>query len=303
MPIIDPETGLIHTGDSEPELKALSVPIERAPAQVGVLVQAALAGQLPRARQPLYYQPATLSPVHISMVFDRACGLSQVEICEKYNYQKHQVSRILSHPDAEYLLGAILAQMADNLTDPVQRLQAYAHEAINVKVNLLRTTANEGLKNKVASDILDRAGYGPQQNINVNTRREERLHLTAELTHRIAGAVDVVRRTASVDYKKYLVSAQAEGGTEDQSVGSDLQAALANPQSAAGGVDQPVVVRGALSGLDNHSASGASPGDSSLEPSPRNDDSCPRCGSFLAWSTGPGGSRIARCTNCHQRVA
>jgi hypothetical protein len=200
--LIDPEVGFISK-DGEASPAAAPTTVVRPPRTVSDVVRDALGGLLPRGRALREGEPAVLSALHISMVFDKALGMRTKELAEKYDTTESWVSRIIHHPDAEHLLAVIMGQVADNLTDPRARLQGYAHEALNVKVELLRTSRNDALRDRIATDFLDRAGYGAPQKLEINDHKT--FSLDPETSAKLSGALDAARRVSSVDYKRFLV--------------------------------------------------------------------------------------------------
>lgn len=245
--LIDVETGLIS---GLPEGAALEAPPKAAlPIDIPGLIKAALAGVLPR--DPSFEwedgMPRTLNAAHIAMLLDRTLGYSNAEIAAKHDYSPVQVSRVLRHPDAQYLIGAMMGKLADRITDPVERLKTYAHEAINTKISLMRTSENEGLRNQIATDILDRAGYGSRRQVDVNETLK--FEMPAETADAVRTAAHEARRAATADFSRFLSRVTQEG----ESAGS--QPVLPEPGPATH-------LLSAAGGGSPRLASGASPGDS-----------------------------------------
>lgn len=224
--LIDPEVGFISAKDGEASPASASSLAVRPAKSVSDVVRDVLAGLLPRGRALRDGEPAVLSALHISMIFDKALGMRTKELAEKYDSTESWVSRIIHHPDAEFLLAAIMGQVADNLTDPRARLEGYAHEAINVKVELLRTSRNDALRDRIATDFLDRAGYGAPQKIDVNSHST--FSLDPETSAKLSGALDAARRVSTVDYKRFLVrgGGAPEAGSGEESITQTTQTPL-----------------------------------------------------------------------------
>lgn len=155
----------------EPEVKeGAVVPVATVPpsrsALVQELLQQALLGVLPVRRPLKPEEPAKFTPIHLCYVFDHANGMRAFEIAKHYGHHENTVRRILNHPFTEVLEAALAGQMADKLTDPLERMRAYAHEAIDVKVQILRDPSTaKSLRNTVAGDFLDRVGLGPRRQV------------------------------------------------------------------------------------------------------------------------------------------
>lgn len=163
----------------------------------------AMDGSLPRGRELKYWEPPALAPQHIAWCFDRAAGMRNIDIAEKYNVTPERVSVILNSPDAEYLMGEILAVGADRVADPIERMKGFAHEMINVKLSIIRDAeAPKSLKNEIASDFLDRAGYGARRKVDVNVKPS--ITLPVEQGKRLVDALEESMKVADVDYSAYL---------------------------------------------------------------------------------------------------
>lgn len=206
---LDPETGSREADEAEsshaaadfvysgPSLSSTAAAQQR----VQEVVLAALRGSLPRNRPLQRWEPAKLSARHVSMCCDKASGMSSAEIAEKYRMGTGYVNVILTHPDSLYVIGAIQALNADKLTDINARLQGYAHEMLTKKVEIMRTTADKRLQDSIASDILDRAGYGARRQIDLNASL--RFAMPAEQASLVSQALSEDNRVAVVDYRQF----------------------------------------------------------------------------------------------------
>lgn len=218
MARISPEDGMEKFEDEPSSFVPPSAPL---PETVPELVRAALSGLLPLSRPLKQWEPEKLSMVHINMVFDRAIGLRPGEIAEKYDTAPERVSVILNHPHAERLLGAIAAKMSERLTDPVERLRLMAHQAIDVKAEILANPkVHASIRDKVASDILDRAGYGARHKIDINAKNTHELILPAAHAERLTNVLEESKRIRDVDFTKFMVSKPQEGATRALSSGA-----------------------------------------------------------------------------------
>lgn len=127
------------------------------------IIEAAVRGDLPRDRELKEWEPDKLSTTAIQAILDRSAGVPVAVIAEKYNYNASYVSVLMNHPDAQTLMTTILSMSADRVTDIDERLKHLAPEAMNVKVELMRNSRLDTIRDKAASDILDMAGYGKKR--------------------------------------------------------------------------------------------------------------------------------------------
>lgn len=154
------------------------------------LIQQAMVGVLPTRRPLRPEEPKCFHTTHFAFIYDSLNGKSAAEIGATYNYTSFQVQRILEHPYTEVIEAALLGQMADKLTDPLERMRAYAHEAIDVKVQILRDVSSpKSLRNTIASDFLDRVGYGARKSVEV-IQSNKSPDVPNQLLERFAGALE-----------------------------------------------------------------------------------------------------------------
>lgn len=165
------------------------------------VIVAALEQRLPRARDLKPWEPDKLHARHIAMLTDRAGGATAKEIALKYKMHQVYVNRILTHPDSLIILGALQALNADKMSDVGARLQGYANEMLTGKMEIFRSTGDMRLKNSIATDILDRAGYGARQQVDLN--QTMRFVMPAAVAAQVAGALDESQKIGEVDYRQY----------------------------------------------------------------------------------------------------
>lgn len=184
--------------------------------RLALVVTKALAGDLLRGRQLQPWEPKALNPLHVNMVLDRAAGMKPCEISEKYGLSLARGSIILNHPDAVQIYNAVLSTSADNLADPRKRIESYAHEVLDIKMELVRDAETPRmLRDKIATDILDRAGYGARKQLDVDV--QHRVELPAAQASLLATALQESNRIADVDYSRFLLkSPTSEGGETPQ---------------------------------------------------------------------------------------
>lgn len=216
---IDPDSGF-GLGDTEPR-EVENRPSEASFVDVPGLVKAAMAGTLPGMRPLKPWESEKLSSLHVQMILDRASGYKPGELAQKYDMTPNRVSQILHHPAAEIIIGAILATLADRIIDPIERLKAYAHECIGVKVAIMRDpTTPRQLRNTVASDLLDRAGYGARQKIDVSkTTAPAAEPLSEDTAQRLARGLEESRKVREMDYARFTKTGEEGGGSVESSPG------------------------------------------------------------------------------------
>lgn len=217
---IDPETGGIWRDDDPPEPegdKGMYIPPPTRESPVPQLVADAMKGIMALTRPLKPLEPKKLSPVHIQMLMDRAMGMRPTEIAQKFDMDASRVSVILNHPYAERILGAIFATLSDRVTDPIERMKGYAHEMIDTKLEIVRDVKTpKGLRNAIASDLLDRSGYGARKHVEITTPTSPSVPL--EAVSRLTEALNEVRKAPATDYGRFIRNFSKNEGEEVQSM-------------------------------------------------------------------------------------
>lgn len=220
MSRIDPEGGGYFKDDDEPEAgggQEINVPPPARDNVVPELVVQAMKGAMPLTRPLKPWEPQKLNPTHIQMIFDRAMGMKNHELQDKYEIDGSRVSVILGHPFAERILGAIFATLSERVTDPIERMRGYAHEMIDIKVDIARDkTTPKALKNAIASDWLDRIGYGARRQLEITTPQAPSVE--SENYGRLAEALREAKNAQVISYTRFVRNSSKKEGEEDESM-------------------------------------------------------------------------------------
>jgi hypothetical protein len=219
--VIDAETGFMaipaeekgaEAGSSLPVgLRSLAERQREAAERILKLVKGACEGTLPLERELHKWEPAALNATHVSMCIDRALGFTVKEVAERHEYTPRQTGVVLAHPYSQLLISTMLSAAADKVQDVSSRLEALAPEALNTKVDLLRSTKSENLRDKIASDLLDRAGYGSRKKLDVNLGTG--FAVPASLAATLGSVMDESKQVASLDYSRYISSSSESNST------------------------------------------------------------------------------------------
>lgn len=214
---IDPESGMTWRDDEGPEEEGpgLYVPPPTRESPVPALVLEALKGTMALTRPLKVGEPVRLSPVHVQMIMDRAMGMKPGELAQKFDMDPTRVSIILNHPYAERIIGAILATLSDRATDPLERMRGHAHEMIDAKLEIARDEKTpKGLRNAIASDWLDRIGYGARRQLEITTPIMP--SVSAQSESQLLQALREARAPAPHDYSRFVREISKNEGEEGQ---------------------------------------------------------------------------------------
>lgn len=237
---ISPEDGQILDRDEHPGGGVVQTPPPLGALTLRELLDQALRGTLQTERPLKDDEVRRFQPHHVVMVLDFVQGMRSAEVAAKHELAHDTVLTLKRHPFTQSILRAMFMKVADNLADPVQRIKGYAHEAIDVQVELMRDVkTTRGLRSHIARDILDRAGFGARQRLSVELP-EEKTKPSVPSTHlsRIADALEAAQSVRGTDYERFvtraapqedaeLVNVSSEDGFGNQD--SDGGASLASP--------------------------------------------------------------------------
>jgi hypothetical protein len=231
---ISPEDGSGVPEASVPEVAVQSASEIARAARLKDQITLAMVGGLPRGRPLKPWEPLKLAPQHLNWIFDRSAGMRESEIAERYSVNPQWVCTVLGHPDAESLMGELMSVGADRIADPMARIQAFSHEMINTKLEIVRDVNTEKkLRNDIAGDFLDRAGYGAQHK--TDTKIEHSFKVPAAIAARLVAGLDESNRIADMDYSGFI--AERTGGRtlqEGESAGLALTPSLGQAEEFDG---------------------------------------------------------------------
>lgn len=91
----------------------------------------ALAGNIPRSRELKAWEPQTLSERHLAIIMMRSAGFKQRQIAQAIGATDSNVSVVLNHPDAEYILARLAAARFAVPSSIEKRLEALNEQAMD----------------------------------------------------------------------------------------------------------------------------------------------------------------------------
>lgn len=131
---------------------------------------------------PLTGKPRVASPVNAKLAcFFAAQGEPLEAIAKKLGTTLELVEAAVNSPQGTELVIRLQTALFPDIR---QRIQRAAHSAMDVKLRILNTSSNEALRDKVATDILDRTlGKATQvtENRNMNFDVKDHEALTRQL--------------------------------------------------------------------------------------------------------------------------
>lgn len=237
---VDPESGFGHKDDDNEKGQGPEIVVPAPTRDYGVpeLVLEAMRGEMRLTRPLKPWEPSKLTPTHIQMLFDRSMGFKNHELAEKYEMDPSRVSVILGHPYAERIMGAIFATLSERVADPIERMRGHAHEMVDIKLEIVRDKATpKFLKDKIASDWLDRIGYGARKQLEITDKRSPAV--PTEAMSRLAEALNEARKAPKMDYQRYLRNFGRQEGQDSTLDLSDEDSGINPSQSGEASLTSP----------------------------------------------------------------
>lgn len=187
------------------------------------LITRAMTGTLPRIRTLKEWEPDKLNARHVQMVMMRASGLKNNLIAELLDVGEANVSVVLGHPDAQFLLTKVLSYAAESVTDIPTRLKAHAGEALDTALHWMRH-GSDRVASKNAFELLKMAGYGAEQKSTVTHNVTLPAAQANQLTEALAESRDITP----------LVRVTNASGPGDASQGTDVEGSSPEHEGAVG---------------------------------------------------------------------
>lgn len=183
--------------------------------EIQALFERALEAKLPRSRDLKPYEPARLNERHLSMVMMRAGGMKQRTIAQVFGVTDSNVSIVLNHPDAEYLLSRLQAMRATQPTDIESRLAALTGSALDSLEAAFDDSLEPGdLKNAVrraplAFRVLEMNGHGRKKQVEVEHQHTHKHQLEAS-PKQLSDLTAALREAKEIPEADYVVLGAGE---------------------------------------------------------------------------------------------
>lgn len=178
------------------------------------LFDLALDGRLPRRRELKPWEPDRLNERHLSMVMMRAGGLKQRQIARAFGATDANVSVVLNHPDAEYLLVRLQAMKATAPTSVERRLAALSEPAVDALEAVFNSEEVDSLTFKrapLAFKVLEFNGYGRKK---VEVEHEHRHSLSGASSEQLERLTDALKASRSIPESEVARFSAAPGSGE-----------------------------------------------------------------------------------------
>lgn len=190
------------------------------------LISRAMSGLIPRGRELKSWEPDFIDERHLQAIMMRASGLEQNVIAKVMGWTDSWVSIVLNHPDSQYILTKVVGYAADDVLEIQTRIKAYAGEALDKVVEVMRTTQDQRLSSSNAFEILKMAGYAAVEKKEIRTT----VSVTKEQSSLLVQAINEskqIKALEGVDYRVVVSSVP-------ERVSSVAPAALASGRIGAG---------------------------------------------------------------------
>lgn len=195
-------------------------------------IAGALSGTLPKPEtREGSFVLERLNETHIQMVLERALtNQTYEELGARYGLHPMYIGVICRHPYAQQLIAQVTGAMADSVDDVQERIAATAAEALAIKIELMRTSQLDTVRDRIATDLLDRAGYGARRQVDISkTVNETRtVRVEAQQSSHLARVLAESLCVAAVDYTQHLAARPSVSRDEEGSATGDFGIAPRN---------------------------------------------------------------------------
>lgn len=164
------------------------------------LFSRAMAEGMTRNRPLKYWENLKLKPKHLQIILMKAAGYTNNLIAQQLDLTPARVSVIVNHPDAQSLLSTLVSYAAEDVLDIKTRIKAHAGEALDVALDVMRTTKDDAVRARTGFELLKMAGYGAVEKKEVKRVVEIR----EEQSGRLADAMEDLLGLQSIDVEAFV---------------------------------------------------------------------------------------------------
>lgn len=183
------------------------------------LFERAARGELPRNRPLKPWEPLRLNERHLAIVMMRSGGAEQNAIARVFGLTPSNVSIVLNHPDALFLLSHLQAMRATQPTDAEARLASLSGPALDVIEEVLSDPELPAVKkSRTAFDILRMNGHGspkpkaPQEVVHRFEASPAQVDALTKALHAVAQPIDEEQYVLADAANEVRSIAPPEGG-------------------------------------------------------------------------------------------
>lgn len=124
---------------------------------------------MPRKRAKVW-EPRLFQPQHVQVVRLAWQGYNRQMIAQVMGISDTHVKQILRSPSGQRMLADLNSHNLTTHDEVEDEIQMAAPEALAEMVRIMHESENDGIKQKAAADILDRAGHGPVHRYAIDSR-------------------------------------------------------------------------------------------------------------------------------------
>lgn len=163
-------------------------------------------GDLPLDRPLKDWEPDKLNDHHMMILFMRAAGLPNRRIAEVTGRTESNISIVVNHPYAQFLLTKMVANAAEQAIDLDARIRAAGPEAFDTALEVMRDRTEKGqVRARTAFEILDRAGFGAVR----KTEVEQKIVIEPAAANALASALRESQEIGDISYVEVREVSQA----------------------------------------------------------------------------------------------
>jgi predicted XRE-type DNA-binding protein len=148
--------------------------------EIQKLFQLALEGRIPRGRELKAWEPAKLNETHLAMITMRAGGFRQTAIAKAFAVSDANVSIVMNHPDAVFLISKLQAMKAHDPTAIQARLEALTEPFLGALEDVAYDDEIPAIrKASLGFRVLAMNGFGAPKKVEGTVKHEHTVRLDA----------------------------------------------------------------------------------------------------------------------------
>jgi predicted XRE-type DNA-binding protein len=138
--------------------------------EIQALIARCMEGTEPYERELKSWEMQKFSPMNVTTILMMSAGFRQKQVAEILGIEQHRISVTVNHPYGRKLLHALMHRQSGRVLDIRTRMETFAGDILDKMYKDAMQSEDLKIVSSIGFAMLDRAGYAPAQNINVNSK-------------------------------------------------------------------------------------------------------------------------------------
>lgn len=204
------------------------------------LIERCMLGTEPPGRELKSHEVAKFSAIHVQICLMRSAGFRLNDIATILGVGSQMVYNVSSHPYARKIIFAMMHRQGARVLDIRTKLTEFADILLDETFKLAIEETDLEKQSKVTFALLDRAGFGPRQTVDIN-KKSSTGSASEHTLSRLADALNEstqADRIAATFTSKPAPDESRVLGEDSADPGGDLRGGSLLPSAASGSTDQ-----------------------------------------------------------------